>query len=120
MEKKKYSNFELYRRLLTEARAYWPHIGALCCVTLLSTPLALLIPLPLKIAVDSVIGSHPLPAFLHPWIPNALNGSPNGALLFVAILMIVIALFTGLQRLGTLLLRIYICLLYTSPSPRDS
>jgi len=64
--------------------------------------------LPLKIAVDSVIGSYPLPAFLQPWIPNALNGSSNGALLFVAILIIVIALFTGLQRLGTLLLRIYI------------
>ncbi|HZH84357.1 MAG TPA: ABC transporter ATP-binding protein, partial [Phototrophicaceae bacterium] len=108
MEKKKYNNFELYRRLLVEARPYWPHIGALCFVTLLSTPLALLIPLPLKIAVDNVIGAHPLPAFLGPWIPNALNGSPNGTLLFVAVLIIVIALFTGLQRLGTLLLRIYI------------
>jgi ATP-binding cassette subfamily B protein len=108
MEKKKYTNFELYRRLLIEARPYWPHIGALCCVTLLSTPLALLIPLPLKIAVDNVIGSRPLPAFLDPWIPNALNGSPNGTLLFVVVLIVVIALFTGLQRLGTLLLRIYI------------
>src|SRR5689334_14349668 len=108
MEKKKYNNFELYRRLLVEARPYWPHIGALCFVTLLSTPLALLIPLPLKIAVDNVIGAHPLPAFLGPWIPNALNSSPNGTLFFVAVLIIVIALFTGLQRLGTLLLRIYI------------
>jgi ATP-binding cassette subfamily B protein len=108
MEKKKYTNFELYRRLLVEARPYWAHIGALCFVTLLSTPLALLIPLPLKIAVDSVIGSHPLPAFLQPLIPNAIHGSSNGMLLFLVVLIVVIALFTGLQRLGTLLLRIYI------------
>ncbi|HEY7220356.1 MAG TPA: ABC transporter ATP-binding protein [Candidatus Binatia bacterium] len=108
MNKKKYSSFELYRRLWLEARHYWPHIGALCFVTLLSTPLSLLIPLPLKIAVDSVIGSRPLPAFLKPLVPNAIDGSPDGALTFVVILIIVIALFTGLQRLGTLLLRIYI------------
>jgi ATP-binding cassette subfamily B protein len=106
--KKKYTSFELYRRLLVEARPYWRHLGALCCVTLLSTPLSLLIPLPLKIAVDSVIGSQPLPAFLRPVVPNAISGSPDAMLLFAVVLVIVIALFTGLQRLGTLLLRIYI------------
>jgi len=108
ISKKKYSSFELYLRLLNEARPFWAHIGALCCITLLSTPLALLIPLPLKIAVDSVIGSHPMPAFLMPLVPKAINSSPNGTLTFVVILIIFIALFTGLQRLGTLLLRIYI------------
>ena len=107
-DKKNYGSLELYRRLLLEARPYWSHIGALCCVTLLSTPLSLLIPLPLKIAVDSVIGSRPMPAFLKPVVPNVIDGSPDGALTFTVILIIVIALFTGLQRLGTLLLRIYI------------
>ena len=56
-DKKKYNSFELYRRLLLEVRPYYTHIGAILLITLLSPPLALLIPLPLKIAVDSVIGS---------------------------------------------------------------
>lgn len=108
MGKKDYSGFGLYRRLLLEARPYWPHIGTLCFVTLLSTPLALLVPLPLKIAIDSVIGSRPLPAFLNTLVPHALQDSPNGALLLVVALIIVIAVCTGLQRLATLLLRISI------------
>src|SRR5207249_4335833 len=48
----------LFRRLLSQARPYWPHVAALFLLSLLSSPLSLLTPLPLKIAVDSVIGSH--------------------------------------------------------------
>ena len=44
----------LYKRLLCQARPYWAHIGGILLLGLLSTPLALLTPLPLKIAVDSV------------------------------------------------------------------
>lgn len=106
--RKKYSSFELYRRLLLEARPYWPHIGALGCVTLWATPLSLLIPLPLKIAVDSVIGSYPLPAFLSPILPRTMVDSPGRLLTWVVILIVAIALCAGIQRLGTLLLRIYI------------
>ena len=47
-EQKKYSSLELYRRLFLEIRPYRLHIGAILLVTLLSPPLALLIPLPLK------------------------------------------------------------------------
>jgi ATP-binding cassette, subfamily B, bacterial len=107
MEKKNNSNFQLYRRLLAEARPYWPHIAGILLITLLSTPVSLLIPLPLKIAVDSVLGSHPLPTFLEPVIPQAIIGSTNGMLTFVIVLTMLVALLGGLQRVGSTLLRTY-------------
>ena len=106
-EKKNNSNFQLYRRLLVEAWPYWPHIAGILLITLLSTPVSLLIPLPLKIAVDSVLGSHPLPTFLEPIIPQAIIGSPNGMLTFVIVLTMLVALLGGLQRVGSTLLRTY-------------
>jgi len=57
----------LYRRLLQEARPYWFHLAGLFGLGLLASPVALLTPVPLKIAVDSVLGGHPLPVFLQPF-----------------------------------------------------
>ena len=105
--KKKYSSLELYRRLFLEVKPYRLHIGVILLVTLLSPPLSLLIPLPLKIAVDSVIGSHPIPAFLQPVIPQAITGSRDGMLTFVIVLMMLVALLGGLQRVASTLLRTY-------------
>ena len=76
-------------------------------VTLLSTPLALLTPLPLKIAVDSVIGSHPVPTFVQTILPNALARSPDGILVFIIAFTIIIAVVSGLQRLASSWLRTY-------------
>ena len=107
MNKKKSSNSELYRRLFLEVRPYSLHLGGLLLVTLLSTPLSLLMPLPLKIAVDSVIGSHLLPPFLQAALPDALTSSSNAILVFVIVLTIGIALLSGLQRLTSSVLRTY-------------
>jgi ATP-binding cassette, subfamily B, bacterial len=107
MNKRKYSNFDLYRRFLLEVRPYYTHIAAILLITLLAPPLALLIPLPLKIAVDSVIGSRPIPEFLHQVIPEAATGSPNGMLTFVVTLTMLVALLAGLQRVTSTLLRTY-------------
>jgi len=107
MNKKKTRNSELYRRLFLEVRPYCLHLGGLLLVTLLSTPLSLLTPLPLKIAVDSVIGSHPLPPFLQAALPDALTSSSNAILIFVIILTIGVALLSGLQRLTSSVLRTY-------------
>ena len=48
----------ILRRMGLEARPYWPHILGIFLLSLLSTPLTLLTPLPFKIVVDSVIGSY--------------------------------------------------------------
>lgn len=107
MNKKKICNSELYRRLFLEVRPYYRHLGGLLLVTLLSTPLSLLTPLPLKIAVDSVIGSHSVPPFLQAVLPDAVTRSSNAILIFVIVLTIGIALLSGIQRLGSSLLRTY-------------
>ena len=79
----------LYRRLLREARPFWRHIGGLLSLGALSSIFTLLTPLPLKIAVDSVIGSKRLPAPLDA-LPHAVSGSRLGILVFAAILFVVI------------------------------
>jgi len=56
MTSRRYPAIVLYRRLLNHARPYQFHIVGMLLLGLLATPLALLTPLPLKIAIDSVIG----------------------------------------------------------------
>jgi len=91
-----HSDLAICRRLLIQARPYWPHIGGILLLSLLTTPLALLTPLPLKLIVDSVLGSKPLPAPLAAIVPDALGLSSMGRL-FVAIafLLAVTALAHG-------------------------
>ena len=67
----------LYRRFLQLLRPYWPHMACLVLMNLLCTPIALLGPVPLKIAVDTVLGAQPLPAFLQHLLPNeVLHSKP--------------------------------------------
>ncbi len=103
----KYADFKLYRRLLNEARPYWPHITGILVLNLLSTPLALLTPLPLKIVVDSAIGSHPLPAFLDPLMPGAVSRSNAGTLAFAIGLLLMIAFLVYMRGFASSLLETY-------------
>jgi ATP-binding cassette subfamily B protein len=74
-------------------------------LSILSTPITLLMPLPLKIVVDSVLGHQPLPRWLNRLIPSAL--SHTGFLLLAAGLLIFIALLSNLQSLASWLLQTY-------------
>src|SRR4051812_23290410 len=93
------SDLRIYARLLREARAFWLHIAALLGLSLLATPVALLVPVPLKIAVDSVIGDHPAPAFL--------PSSDTALLIAVAALVILITALQQLLRLATSVLQAF-------------
>jgi len=95
----------LYKRLLQQTRPHWLAIGALLLLGLLAAPLTLLVPVPLKIAVDCVIGNAPLPAFLRPFVPAAFLHSRGSILAFAALLVVVTALLTQLQALLMTLLR---------------
>jgi len=101
------SDLGLYTRLLREARPYWPHIGGVLGISLLATPLALLGPLPLKIAVDSVIGSEPLSPFLADLLPESATSSDNAILLFAALLLVATVALTHIQTTSESLLRTY-------------
>lgn len=89
----------LYRRLWRQARPYWLHIAAIFAISLLSTPLALLAPVPLKIAVDSVLGAKPLPGLVALLVPAAVRGSRGALLAGVVCLVVLIALLRQLQGL---------------------
>lgn len=67
---------------------------------LLATPLGLLVPVPLKIAVDSVIGAAPLPAIIEAWVPDFVTGSKLNLLIFAVGMQIAVVLLIQLQSLS--------------------
>src|SRR5437867_9495073 len=103
----RYSDVSLYRRLLRLAQPYWPHIGGIFLLDLLRSGLALLNPVPLKIAVDSVIGARPLPGILDPLTPELAKSSDTGKLLIAAGLLLVISMTGKIQGLASSLLSTY-------------
>ncbi len=92
---------------MQEVRPYWGHFLGILLLGLLSPPLALLAPLPLKIAVDNVIHSHPLPRFLDAWLPEALKQSPQAVLLFAVLLLVGVTVATELCDLSSQWLAAY-------------
>src|SRR5438105_9893613 len=93
----------LYLRLFRWARPYWTHLVGLFLLSLLATPLALLVPLPLKIALDSGLGSKPLPHLIRPFVPAAFRLTPTSALVFAVGLLIGVTIFTQMQALAVAL-----------------
>src|SRR5215212_6408702 len=95
------------RRVWREVRPHWRHLAGLCLLSLLAPPLALLTPLPLKIAVDSVIGQQPLPSALKAILPQAMRHS-SAALLMVAVgLILSVAVLGQLRDFASNLLATY-------------
>src|SRR3989454_11395758 len=102
------SDIALYRRLLRQARPYWLHLAVLFGIGLLASPIALLNPVPLKIVVDSVLGSRPLPAWLAAALPAATTRSA-ATLLAVAIgLLIAVAALAQVQGLANKFMQAYV------------
>jgi ATP-binding cassette, subfamily B, bacterial len=87
-------DWALYRRLIREARPCWGLIVATFVIGLLASPLALLGPLPMKVAVDNVISGDPLPGFLEKIVPA---GSAGAGIMLVVGLVIGIALLAKLR-----------------------
>jgi ATP-binding cassette, subfamily B, bacterial len=101
------SDLQIYRRLLLQARPYWPHIGGILVLSLLSTPLALMAPLPLKILVDSVLGSQPLPEAIKAVLPGWILETSSNLLLFSIVLLLIIMTLVYLRNFGSALLETY-------------
>src|SRR5213082_1299810 len=102
------SDLALYRRLLRQARPYWLHLAVLFCIGLLASPVALLNPVPLKIVVDSVLGTRPLSPALQALLPAAIAGS-RGALLAAAVgLLLAVAALAHLQGLANKFMQAYV------------
>src|SRR5436309_5746679 len=97
----------LYRRLAKEVYPYWRHMGGILCLSLLAPPVALLTPLPLKIIVDNVIGTQPLPHFLRALLPEVAKGSQVALLALTAALVMGVALLAQLRDFASSLLGAY-------------
>jgi len=85
-----------YLRVLRQARPFWPQLGGIAALSIISAPLALLLPLPVKIAVDSVLGSGPLPAWLA-WMMR--DATTSSALVAAVGLLLAIAVINQIQAL---------------------
>ncbi|MBP2313823.1 ABC transporter ATP-binding protein [Azospirillum soli] len=94
--------FALYARVFREAKRFRPHLTGLLLLGMLGTPIGLLMPLPVTIAVDSVIGGKPLPGAVASSVPAGLLDSP---LLLAVGLVVFVALLTQLHGLADRLLR---------------
>lgn len=98
---------KLYRPLLQLARPYWPNLAGIFLLSMVAAPIALLLALPLKIAVDSVIGNQPLPHFLQAYVPASLQGSKGADLLLAVGLLLALSLLMNLQAFASWLLQTY-------------
>jgi ATP-binding cassette, subfamily B, bacterial len=84
-------------RILLETRSCWTHLAAISALSLLSLPLTLLSPIPLKIAVDGLMGKPALPPSLERFLPASYS---QGSALGLAIgLLVALAILVNLQGL---------------------
>ena len=102
--KSRYSDWAILRRMALQARPYWIHVAGIFLLSLLSAPVALLAPLPLKIVIDNVIGSRPLSPLVAALVPRALEPHLLG---FAVAMLVAAAVLTYIQGSGTWLLQTY-------------
>jgi ATP-binding cassette subfamily B protein len=95
----------LVARVLLESRSCWPHLAGIAGLSILSLPLTLLYPLPLKIVVDSVLGNLPIPAWLVRVDPALARH--NAALEGAVVVLLGIAVLVSIQGLASWWLQTY-------------
>jgi ATP-binding cassette subfamily B protein len=103
----KYSAFSLIKRIFLQGKAYWLHIISIFFLNLLSAPLALLVPIPLKIMIDNAFGNLPLPGAITFFFPNGFEFSFATTALIAVTLLILIELLSQLHGLLTWVLQSY-------------
>jgi ATP-binding cassette, subfamily B, bacterial len=88
-------------------RPYLWNLAGLLLLSLLATPLALLTPMPLKMAVDNVIGGRPLPSYVDMLLPSAISGSDRALLAFIVLLLAAVMLLNQIREFSSTLLTAY-------------
>jgi ATP-binding cassette, subfamily B, bacterial len=103
----KHSDSAVLARLLRMARPRWGSLTIVLLLGLIAIPFSLLVPVPLKIVVDTIIGSGELPGFLSRLLPGGIAGSPVALLACAVALQVALALIIQLLGLGQYLLSTY-------------
>jgi ATP-binding cassette subfamily B protein len=107
MTQKKYSDLHLIVRMLRIARPYRFALIALLLMSMLAAPLALLMPLPIKIAIDSVLGDAAPPRFLTASLPERWFETKESLLWLSLGLIFCVALLQQTRDVIAMLLREY-------------
>jgi ATP-binding cassette, subfamily B, bacterial len=102
------SDLVIIGRLLRQARPWWRSLVAVLLLGILAAPLALLTPVPLKLAVDHVLGERPLPEWMQAALPTVLVESGSALLALAAVLVVVAALLQNLEGYGSWLLQLFV------------
>jgi ATP-binding cassette subfamily B protein len=89
----------LFARVLQLARPWWGRLVLLALLSLLATPLTLLLPVPLQIVVDSVLGGAPVSGWLRALLPDGVDGDRAALLLAMAVAVVLVTLLVRLQGL---------------------
>jgi ATP-binding cassette subfamily B protein len=97
----------VFGRIVEFARPYRLKVAGTFLLSTAAVPLTLLTPLPLKIVVDSVIGSKPLPSFLAAPL-HAVGNSPYVVLAAAAALLVLITFLLYAQAMGVWLASTYL------------
>ena len=92
-------------RTLSESKPCAVLLVLILLLSMLSLPLTLLYPLPLKIVVDSVLGQKELPSFISTVFPVHSNATALG---FAVALLLAIAVIVNLQGLASWWLQTYV------------
>jgi ATP-binding cassette, subfamily B, bacterial len=104
---RKYTLREISLRMLAETRRHWLQIAALFGISLLSIPLTLLTPIPLKIMIDSIIGTEEFPSLMIAVLPESADRTSFAAIALVASFFVLIAMGKQLCDLAFSVLRTF-------------
>ena len=99
VRKKNHGERRLLRRLLGEMRPYLLYFALIFVVSLSSIPLTLITPYSLKIIVDSVLSSQPLPSFMTTIVPGLANLSKDYLIALAIGILLATTVFIYLQSL---------------------
>ena len=97
---KNFVDYNTVLRTVRQVKPFHRHLAGIFMLDLLATPLGLLVPIPLKIVVDTVLGAAPLPAVITAWMPHFAGDSKLNLLIFAVGMQISVALLMQLQSLA--------------------
>jgi len=96
-----------FARLWEQVSPCRPHLLGIVALAFLSTPFALLLPLPLKLVVDNVLNRQPVPPVVAHLVPPAWTQSNFGVLLIAVSFLVILGATMQLQVLASWLLQTY-------------
>ena len=94
-------------RVWEQAKPCWPHLAGITALAFLSTPFALLLPLPLKLVVDNVLNHQPTPALLTKFFPEAWLRSSVDLLAISISFLLMLGILVQVQVLASWVLQTF-------------